>query len=85
MAFLLQLVEYSFIVLECMVSRGKDQKIEIVMHQPNRRDLNELATLIENGQLQSHVDRVFPLSETANAFKYYEKGTFKGKIVIKVS
>lgn len=68
-----------------MISRGKDKKIEIVMHEPNRADLDGLTTLFENGQLQSHVDKVFPLSEIANAFRYYEQGTFKGKIVIKIS
>ncbi|WP_419664053.1 hypothetical protein [Desulfosarcina variabilis] len=31
------------------------------------------------------MDRCYPLEETANAFRYFGKGRFKGKVVIRLA
>lgn len=44
-------------------------------------NLNEL---IESGKVKPVIDRCFSLSETADAFRYFGEGQFKGKVVITV-
>lgn len=51
------------------------------MH-PSGSDLAHLADLIADGRLEVVVDRVFPLSEIAQAFAYLESGRAKGKVVV---
>ncbi len=46
------------------------------------KNLDYLRDLIEAGKIKSVVDKIFPLSQTAEAHKYYEEGHPKGKIVI---
>lgn len=41
--------------------------------------LNEL---FETGKVTPVIDKCFPLEQTAEAFRHFGKGEFKGKIVI---
>lgn len=65
------------------ISRAGSKKLTIVMHKPNK-DLNILKELYESGKVKPVIDRCFPLNETAEAFRYFGEGQFKGKIVITV-
>jgi len=57
------------------------KKLTLIMHKPNK-DLNILNELFESGKIKPVIDRSFPLRKTAEAFKYFGEGHFKGKVVI---
>lgn len=71
------------VVLGSFISMTGSKKLTLIMHKPNK-DLNVLNELIESGKVKPVIDRCFPLSETAEAFRYYGEGHFKGKVVITV-
>ena len=52
--------------------------------KPNKDDLVFLKELIEAGKVVPTIDRRWPLSEFAEAFRYLEEGHAQGKIVIVV-
>jgi len=64
-----------------LISMTGSKKLTLIMHKPNK-DLNILNELIESGRVKPVIDRCFPLSATAEAFKYFGEGHFTGKIVI---
>ncbi len=57
--------------------------MHIVGYKANK-DLNYLVELFEAGKLKPVIDKCFPIEETAEAFRYFGEGRFKGKIVITV-
>lgn len=52
--------------------------------QPTREKLEKLAVLVEQGAVNVHIDKTFPLNETAEALSYLETGHPKGKVVLQV-
>jgi NADPH:quinone reductase-like Zn-dependent oxidoreductase len=52
--------------------------------QPTTERLTKLASLVDEGIVTPHVDRVFPLSRVADAFVYRETGKARGKVVVSV-
>jgi NADPH:quinone reductase-like Zn-dependent oxidoreductase len=56
-------------------------KMHMVGYKANK-DLNYLVELLKDGKLRPVIDKCFPLEETADAFRYFGEGRFKGKIVI---
>ena len=48
----------------------------------NQSDLEFLKELLEAGKVVSVIDRVYPLSEVAEAIRYLEEGHVRGKVVI---
>ena len=57
--------------------------MHMVGYQANK-DLKYLASLFEDGKLKPVIDRCYPLEKTADAFRYFGTGRFKGKIVVTV-
>jgi NADPH:quinone reductase-like Zn-dependent oxidoreductase len=52
--------------------------------RPNQDDLITLKELVEAGRVTPVIDRTYPLSETAEAFRYLDQGHARGKVVIVV-
>ena len=68
-----------------LISMTGSKKMGIVMWKPNKKeDLVFLKELFEAGKVVPVIDRRYPLSEVAEAFRYLEEGHHQGKIVITV-
>jgi NADPH:quinone reductase-like Zn-dependent oxidoreductase len=53
-------------------------------YSPNAEDLLLMKGLIDAGRVKSIIDRVYPLSEAAKAFRYLAKGHARGRVVVRV-
>jgi len=65
--------------------RGKaGKKMGVLMHKPNKKDLNTLRELFEAGKVSPVIDKTYTLSEVTEAFRYYGEGLAQGKVVITI-
>jgi NADPH:quinone reductase-like Zn-dependent oxidoreductase len=56
----------------------------IFMH-PNGEHLNEIKSMIEDEKIKPIIDKVYPFSESIEAFEHLATGRAKGKIIIKIN
>jgi NADPH:quinone reductase-like Zn-dependent oxidoreductase len=73
---------FQMMVVQPLLSKFRNKKLGIMGYRVSSEGLTELSLLFEAGKISPAIDRCFPLAETAEAFRYYEQGNFKGKIVI---
>ena len=59
-------------------------RVEAVLVEPDRYALEQLADLVDKGQLRVHVGATFPLEEAPRAHEQIESGHTAGKIVLTV-
>jgi alcohol dehydrogenase len=52
--------------------------------QVNKARLTEVAKLVEEGAIKVHIDKSFPIAETANAFKHLSENHPRGKVVVTI-
>ena len=65
------------------LSGGKaGKKMGILMHKPNKKDLNYLSELFEAGKVVPVIDKCYTLSEVTEAFRYFGEGLARGKVII---
>jgi NADPH:quinone reductase-like Zn-dependent oxidoreductase len=69
------------ILLGPVYSRG-GLKMTALSAKPNQEDLAFVGELLQTGKIRPVIDRCFPLSETAEAFRYLEKEHAHGKVII---
>ena len=62
-----------------------DQEMSMILAEVNQKDLTVLGDLMQSGKVTSVIDRTYPLSETADAMRYLEKGHARGKVVVTVN
>jgi len=66
-----------------IISMFGSKKVASFMGKKNAKDLYIMKELIEAGKVVPVISKRFPLSDVANAIRYYEEGTH-GKVVITV-
>ena len=67
-----------------VASMGGSRKLAIFIAKVSQPDLVALNALMEAGKVTPVIDRRYPLSEVAEAFRYLGQGHAKGKIVVTV-
>ena len=72
---------FQALLLGPLISIGGDKKLGAMLVKPNQ-DLDFMKELIEAGKVKPVIDRCYPLSETAEALRYYGEGHARGKVVI---
>jgi NADPH:quinone reductase-like Zn-dependent oxidoreductase len=70
--------------LGSLISKTGSKKVASLSHKPNAKDLVFMKELLEAGKVVPVVDRRYPLSEVADAFRYIGEGHARGKVVVTV-
>lgn len=73
---------FQAMLLGPVISIMDNKEMGTVFSPPTQEDLKFLIELYEAGKLAPVIDRTYPLSETAEALRYYGEGNARGKIVI---
>lgn len=71
-------------VLGKLLSRN-GKNVGIMGYRPNRKDLDFISRLFEEGKLVPVIDRCYALEDVPDAFRYFGTGDVKGKIVVSIS
>ena len=66
-------------------ARFVSQKVRLVSGRVNKDDLIVLQHFLEEGKITPAIDRCYPLRDVPEAFRYFEEGQVKGKIIITVA
>ena len=74
-----------FLFIQPFLSRFGSKKLGLMGYKVNRKALEELNQLFEEGKVLPVIDRYYQLHEVADAFRYFGTGQVKGKIVIVVN
>jgi NADPH:quinone reductase-like Zn-dependent oxidoreductase len=69
-------------ILGPWITMTGSKKMINLANRPNQNDLDFMKALLEAGKVKPVIDRRYPLSETAEALRYYGEGHTKGKVVI---
>jgi len=64
---------------------GKEAAYKFIFMHPNGAHLGQIKSLIEDEKIKPIIDKVYPFSESIEAFTHLASGRAKGKIVIKIS
>jgi NADPH:quinone reductase-like Zn-dependent oxidoreductase len=68
-----------------IITLATDKRMGMLLWRVNdRRDMADLAMMLEEGAIRPVIDRIYPLADTADAMRYLESGEAAGKIVISV-
>jgi NADPH:quinone reductase-like Zn-dependent oxidoreductase len=68
-----------------LFSKKGGQRFTNLAANPNPKDLTVIKELMEAGNVTSVISKCYPLSETAEAFRYFQSGDAHGKVVISVA
>jgi NADPH:quinone reductase-like Zn-dependent oxidoreductase len=74
---------FQVVFLGPLISMTGNKKMGLMTWKPNKKeDLDFIKELIESGKVVPVIDRHYPLSEVAEALRYFEEGQPQGKVVI---
>ncbi len=66
------------------ISLFGNKKMGLLLHKANK-GLAFMTELFETGKVIPVIDRCYPLSETAEAMRYFGEGNAKGKVIISIN
>lgn len=73
------------LLMTALTSISPGKKVKVSMLGPNsHQNLDYISQLVSQGKLKVVIDKVYPLSEAAQAHTYAEKGHVSGKVVLQV-
>ncbi|MFC1915703.1 NAD(P)-dependent alcohol dehydrogenase [Chloroflexota bacterium] len=72
---------FQVVFLGLLISMTTSKKMGMLVLKPNK-DLAFMKELLEAGKVVPVIDRCYPLSEVAEALRYFGKGHARGKVVI---
>jgi NADPH:quinone reductase-like Zn-dependent oxidoreductase len=75
---------YEAMILGPFISMTGGKKMVNLAAMPNQEDLVFMKELLEAGKVVPVIDRRYPLSEIAEALRYYGEGHSQGKVVVTV-
>lgn len=75
---------FQSLLLGPFLSRSGSKKIGNLLQRANQQDLYILKDLLETGKVKPVIDRLYTLSEIREAFRYFEEGHARGKVVITI-
>lgn len=67
-----------------LISVFRSKKVSLLLHRPDKKDLDSLIELVEAGDLVPVIDRQYALRELPEAIRYLGDGHTRGKVVITV-
>jgi NADPH:quinone reductase-like Zn-dependent oxidoreductase len=73
-----------FIFIWPILSKFSNKKLGLMGYKPNRKDLEYLNQLFEEGKMTPVIDKCYSLQEVPAAFHYFSEGNIKGKIIINI-
>lgn len=60
----------------------KSATYKLTWMQPNSKQLDEITTMVENGNIKPVVDKVYAFEKSIEAYSYLATGRAKGKVII---
>ena len=72
-------------MLLCPIYSLGRKKFRILNSKSSPIDLNQIIELVSEHKIKPYIERVYPFNEAIEAFKAFEQGHSRGKIVIQVS
>jgi len=72
---------FQTMLLGPLISMTGSRKMGLLLHKPNK-DMGRMIELYEAGKVVPVINRLYALSETAEAMRYFAEGRKKGKVVI---
>ena len=72
---------YKLLLLGRWFSMTENKNMGLLLHKPNK-GLDTMNALFESGKVIPIIDRCYPLTDVADALRYFGDGHVKGKIII---